>query len=199
MNPGRKALLFAYVLTSIVLLLPSASALCDPAVSIGGPCDGTEGNYVWITSSRTAWSVSSVYAVPVDIADPLEWPESGSFRDQLSGILPADATVAQYAEATASIWGQYFAEQADVLIQLKRTLFKTTRNIECVSGVWTVTSTVNGEDLDESGWLRVGGHYDVGDGSSGAALASDLQDTIGELNAQAGSDASAFDTFIKQE
>ena len=200
MNLGRKTSWSATILISIVTLLSSAPALCDPAVSIGGTCNGTEGNYVWITSSRTSWSTSSVFAVPVDTVDPEEWPESGAFESQLSGILPTNPTVTQYADAVAAIWGQYFADGAYVLIRLKRTLSTTTRSVECVSGLWTVASTADGTDLDESGWLKVGeGHYDVGDSSSVTALTSDIQNAITELNAEPGSDTSAFDTFIKQE
>lgn len=193
----KRAFCLRIVLALIFCIFFLQATFSEPAITVGGSCDGSEGTYLWLTSSRTAWSLADIYAVPVGTLDPQQWSQSGAFHTRLQEVLPSDPQANDYASAAASIWGEFFTNQADILVSIKRNLSATKRNVECISGVWTVTSTIEETSPDISGWLQVGGDYDVA--SDAQLLNSELQNKVNELNEQPGANTTPFDTFVLQE
>lgn len=157
-------------------------------VGIGSSCF-EEGSFFYLTASeRTPWSVNQISAVPIGLNDPEEWSESFSFQQRLSQELSGQTSVSDFAQACSAIWQEFFSDQTDILVTLKRTINKTEDVLECVSGNWIFTSSNQSVDVDISDWLRVGEQeYDVSSPSSSEALRQNLESILVNLNQQPGS------------
>lgn len=189
---------FALIFFFLCFLLSISFAEDPNPITIGGACSQSDGSYEWITSTRTIWSVSDIYAVPVGTQTPYDWANAEAFHTRLIEVLAPDPTPVQYGEACATISSEFFSTDADILIRLHRTISTTRRNVECVSEVWTVVFQLEGTKDDQSEWLRVGNRsYDVSINSDREMIPQDVQALINQLSAQPGSDTSPVNTYIQ--
>jgi hypothetical protein len=171
-------------------MLTVTGGLCadDPgSVEVGGVCD-EEGRIHNLASdiSKTPWELNELYAVPVGTVSPDSWEQSSSFNLQFNAELES-GDPAGFALACANVWQNFFPEEADVIISVRRTITATHQVLECLSGSWMTQSTQPLEINDVSDWLTTtGSPYDLSNESSQSELQSDLQAILDSLNAQPG-------------
>lgn len=160
-------------------------------VEIGSSCGEIEATY-HLTSDiqKSLWQLNELYAVPVGTYNPESWEQSSSFNSAFIAALQGQEDATAYAEACGTVWQNFFSEDADVLVTLRRTITTTDQILQCISGNWAFSSIQYLEDEDVSDWLTVNGSpFDVMNESSLSLLQMNLESLVNDLNAQPGSES----------
>lgn len=175
-----------FLIAVIVVFPPVLSAQSD--VEIGGVCNDPSETYYYAREiTKSPWGIDRLYAVPAGTLNPQEWQHSEAFEQQLLSIVGSSRTPQSMASACGQIWGEYFSDTADIVVNLKRTISTTYDILECNSGHWSVQSTETQEQVDDSGWLAIGNQpWNVHEEGSISGLQSALEEKLSNLNSQPG-------------
>lgn len=179
------ALLFFIFALRPFLALSEDANLPEP-IQEGTQCFDDNAEFISTESTRTPWTVSEIVAVPVGTT-PDQWEEYGVIKERIAEHLPTSPDSAAYAQAMVAVWKDFFADQADVLANLGRTIDKTDTKLQCISGSWVYVSTAESTVNDTSDWLSVGSDsFDVNNAESQSALIAGLTNLLNTLNSQPG-------------
>jgi len=187
-------LLFVLIFLPFALLADTQQP--GAPITIGGTCSDSDGSYLWITTTKTPWSVQDVAAVPSGTVDPGQWSNYPSFRTSLWAGLSGNPDANAFGQRIADISPSYFSNPGDLLVALKRTISTTTRNVTCQAGTWEVDSTASVTNEDDSDWIPAANSVDLSDGANDTVK---IQDALDLLNGQPGASTAPTDGYVHLE
>lgn len=157
----------------------------------GGDCNEPEAIYNYTSEiAKTPWMLNELYAVPVGTVSPETWDQSSYFGTQFLAELQSGESAEDFAQACDAVWQNFFTDDADVIVTLRRTINTTNQVLQCISGNWTSISTENLQFNDVSDWLSTSSDpYDVTVTSSEILLQGHLESLLENLNNQPGADS----------
>jgi hypothetical protein len=105
----------------------------------------------------------------------------------MSAAREGNATL-DFAEAVLALWPEFAANEAHVLVRLKRQFESNTKIVSCSNNIWNIESENDKTETDLSEWIRVGDSSFFLQTTTSEELATKIQQHLDNLNVQPGSD-----------
>src|SRR5262249_21382686 len=165
-------------------------------ITIGAACADSDGSYLWVTTSKTLWTVQDVAAVPPGTTDPNDWSSYSSFHTSLWAGLPSTPDASAFGNQLAAISSNYFSCTANLFVSLKRTINPSARTQKCQGGAWEADSTMSETVEDDPDWNPPADQgLDLTDASTNPA---DTSADVDLLNSQPGANTAPVDGYVHQ-